>query len=228
MLLNLETALKKAIDEKKTAFLFHYMTHGGKTGNVSLSDGTSMNGEDIAKVISKSYNGRPICDQIDITLWGGTCYSVKQLNDVKDYFQARREIPVKNLRIIGESVTTSGAGTTPYTASLVLDNEIMQDKSGPLDYYRAWFHEHLKNKGIKSIGEVGSYLHEVRFSDLMGLFDTWNNQDAQGFHYSNNPKTGNVVEQYFTQLKPIISENGNDSYYAKLNNQKDENESMTA
>ncbi len=208
VLSNLEGALIKAIDQKKTEFLFHYMTHGGPGGDVSLSESTSINGEDIGKVISKPYKGKPICEQIDITLWGGTCYSVKQLNDIKGYFQARKELPVKNLRIIGESTTTSGAGTKPYTASLVLDSNIMQDKSGPLDYYRVWYYEHLnflKSKGMKSGGEVGTYLHEIRFADLMGRFDTWNNQDAQGFHYSNNPATNEKIEKQFTQFVPKIS-----------------------
>ena len=161
--------------------------------------------------MSKSYKGAPLCDQIDLTVWAGSCYSGKQLDDMKQYFQERKNIPVKNLRIITESkYTTAGASTTPYNASLVSD--LMTDNSGPLDYYRAWYREYLKyleNKGIRINDLAGTYLHEVRLADLMTRFDTDNEQDSQGYHYSNDPNTNTIIDQYFTNFKPVISENKN-------------------
>ena len=117
----LEISLQKAIDEGKSAFLFHYMNHGSSDGRIWASDGPIMP-EEISEVISHSYRGKPLCAQIDITIWAGSCYSGKQLEGIRNYFQQRRDIEVRNLRIISESLyTTSGAGTTPYNASLVSD-----------------------------------------------------------------------------------------------------------
>ena len=211
ILSQLEKSIKKAIDQKKEMFLFFYSMHGSTDGEISAQDGP-FTSKDIAEVMSKPYKGMPLSAQIDLTVWAGSCYSGKQLDDMKQYFKERKNIPVKNLRIITESkYTTAGASTTPYKASLVSD--LMTDKSGPLDYYRSWYREylkHLENKGIRVSDPVGTYLHEVRFADLMTPFDTSNEQDSQGYHYSNDPNTNKIIDQYFTNFKPVISENQND------------------
>ncbi|MBI2995183.1 MAG: caspase family protein [Candidatus Melainabacteria bacterium] len=209
ILRQLESSLKKAIDEKKSVFMFHYMNHGNEDGGILASDYETMEPKEIAEIISRPYKGQSLCAQIDITIWAGSCFSGSQLDGIKNYFQERKEIPVKNLRIITESkYTSAGAGTTPENASLVSD--LMTDKSGPLDYYCSWYKEylqHLTSKGVKIERPVGTYLHKIKFADLMTQYDTSNRQDSQGFHYSNDPKTKKLIEQYFTQTKPNISVN---------------------
>ena len=201
-----EKALRKAIDEKKEIFVFHYLAHGSSDGSIWASD-TSFLPSDISEVMTKNHNGRPICEQIDVAIWAGSCYSGIQLDGMKKYFQERKNIPVKNLKIITESnYTTAGAGTTPFNASLVSD--LMVDNSGPLDYYRSWYKEYLAylEKQDAQINKKGySYLNEVRFADLMSQYDTYNKQDSQGFHYSNDPVKNTTDEQYFTQFNPLIS-----------------------
>lgn len=204
---NFEAVLKKAIDEKKSKVVFHYMAHGGETGKISSSDGKILP-EEIAKVISKKYKGKPICEQIDITVFAGTCYSGRQLDGIKKYFEEKSNIPVKNLRIITESkYTTASAGLTPEKASLVSD--LMTDKSGPVDYYLSWYREHLQyleTKGIKTQSPVGTYLHAIRFADLMTRYDTSNKQNPLGFHYQHDPKEKKTTKKYFTDSRQIAND----------------------
>ncbi|MBI3589810.1 MAG: caspase family protein [Candidatus Melainabacteria bacterium] len=205
-----ERVLKKAIDEGKSTVMFHYMTHGGQNNQIYASD-TTIDPREIAELIAQNYNGKPLCAQIDIVIWAGSCYSRMQLDRIKEYFDQHENIAVRNLRIISESkYTTAGASTRPDNASLVSD--LMTDNSGPLDYYRSWYHEYLQylqSKNIRPINPLGTYLHEVRFADLMSRFDTYNNQDAQGFHYYNDPETHMRSGRFFTNLRPVIVQNAN-------------------
>ena len=209
ILTEFERVLKKAIDNNKSTVMFHYLAHGGEDGRIYASDQT-FTGEDLAEVISKNYKGKPISSQIDIVIWAGSCYSGKQLDGLKEYFEKRKDIPVRNLRIVTESkYTTAGAGTTPENASLVSD--LMTDKSGPLDYYRSWYREYLEylvSKDEQFKFPAGSYLHEVRFADLMSRYDTYNNQDSIGFHYYSNPEKGINDGRFFTSTNSIKVEQG--------------------
>ncbi len=203
ILTQLEMSLKKAIDDGKSSFMFHYMTHGGSTGNIVASD-QIFRGDDIAQVLATNYRGRPICDQIDITVWAGSCYSGRQLDDIKKYFADRPYIPVQNLRVFAESTyTTAGAGTTPENASLVSD--LMRDNSGPIDYYNSWYREYVRylhnKKNIPLESLANTYIHRMKFGDMMARFDTYNKQDPQGYYYHNalTSSGGNVSEgRYFT------------------------------
>ena len=207
ILTQLELSLKKAIDDGKESFMFHYMTHGGSTGNIVASDQT-FRGDDIAQVLAINYRGRPICDQIDITVWAGSCYSGRQLDDIKKYFADRSHIPVKSLRVFAESTyTTAGAGTTPENASLVSD--LMRDKSGPIDYYNSWYREYINylhnKKNIPLENLANTYIHRMKFGDMMVRFDTFNKQDPQGYYYTNAITSfgGNISEgRYFTNYNP--------------------------
>ena len=100
----------------------------------------------------------------------------------------------------------------------------MSDNSGTTDYYSAMYDEyltHLQNSGIKVNDRARAYLWKVRFIDLMSKYDG-DGQDLQGFHYSNNPRKNKVIEQYFSQLEPRLSENPDlHSQYAQLEDLKD-------
>lgn len=204
ILARLESSLKKAIDKNKSSFMFHYGAHGSPDGRIWASD-MALLPEEIAEVISKPYHGTPMCAQIEITIWAGSCYSGKQLEGMKKYFEERANLPVRNLRVITESNdTVAGASTTPDNASLISD--LMTDNSGPLDYYVSWYNEYLKyleSKNIKVEKPIGTYLHKVRFADLMGRYDSSSMQDSQGFHYYNDPLRHRRNGQYFTSIKDI-------------------------
>ena len=192
---SLEQVLKKAIDDKKSMLMFHYLAHGSNNSKIWASDGPILPKE-IAERISRSYKGSPLCSQIDITIWAGSCYSGRQLDGIKKFFEDRKNIPVKNLRVITESTyTTAGASTTPDNASIVSD--LMTDNSGPLDYFRSWYREYLSYKGITS----GNYLEEIRFADLMTRYETFNGQDSQGFHYYNDLINNKTDGKYFTSAE---------------------------
>lgn len=200
---DLKQALIKAIDDKKAVFMFHYLMHGGDNGSIYATDQT-FTGKDLAQVISTSYKGRPLCDQIDIVMWAGSCYSGRQLDDVKKYFNEHKDIAVKNLRFITESeYTSAGASTTRDNVSLVSDLDIMNDASGPLDYFRAWYREYinyLENQGFQIPNKSASYLWEVKFADLMTRYETYSNQNALGFHYVRDPKKDITTGNYFTDF----------------------------
>ncbi len=221
ILTNFERALKKAIDEKKSTFMFHYGAHGSNDGRIWASD-TSFTGEDLAKVLSMNYKGKPICEQIDITIWAGSCYSGRQLDGIKKYFDERKNIPVMSLRILTESTyTTAGASTTPDNASLIID--VMTDNSGPLDYYNSWYREYityLQSKNNTGVEYANTYIHRMKFADLMARFDTWNRQDPQGYFYSNNPSNHTSEGIYFTSFTPksTIKNNENAVLASSLNN----------
>lgn len=198
----IESVLKKAIDGRKEKVMIHLMAHGSDDGNLWAEDG-AIKPDEIGNVLSKTYNGKPLCEQLEVTIWIGNCYSGRHLDGLKSYFEGRRDIGVRNLRVIAESnYTLASAGLTPDDASLISD--LMIDKSGPLDYYSSWYRECLdyikkkyKNQQIKE--PAGTFLHQIRFGDLLSRYDSPWQQDAQGFHYYNDPSTGRRDGQTFTR-----------------------------
>ncbi len=224
ILTNLESSLRKAIDDGKTYFVFHYFLHGSPDGTI-WTDGNPIRPEEIAEILTRPHGAekKPISEQIDIFMWAASCYSGKQLDRMRTYFNERRDIPVRNLRIITEALdTSSAAATNPQNASLVSFIPIMADNSGTTDYYSSMYDEymnHLQNSGIRVNDQGRSYLWKVRFIDLMSYYDSPFQQDLQGFHYSNDPKTKKVIEHQFSKLEPKISENpDSQSLYAQLEN----------
>lgn len=202
ILKNIESVLKKAIDGRKEKVMIHLMAHGSDDGSLWAED-DAIKPDEVGDVLASTYNGRSLCDQIEITIWIGNCYSGRHLDGLKSYFDARRNIGVKNLSVIAESnYTQASAGLTPEDASLVSD--LMTDRSGPLDYYSSWYRECLdyiktkyKDKVIKE--PASTFLHQIRFGDLMSRYDSPWRQDAQGFHYYNDPATGRRDGQTFTR-----------------------------
>ena len=226
ILSNLESSLKKAIDDRKSYFVFHYLLHGSPDGTI-WTDNQPITPEEIAEVLTRPHGrgNKPISEQIDIFMWAGSCYSGRQYERMRAYFGERRDLPVRNFRMITEAVyTTSDAGTNPRNASLVSFIPIMSDNSGTTDYYSAIFDEymtHLQNSGIHVSSQARSYLQKVRFIDLMAGYDSGSGQDLQGFHYSNDPRRNRVFDHQFSQLEPKISENpDSQNLYARLEDLK--------
>ena len=230
----MKRSLKKAIDDRKSYFVFHYFLHGSPDGTI-WTDNQPITPEEIAEVLTRTHGSRnkPICEQIDIFMWAASCYSGRQYERMRAYFNERRDVPVRNFRMITEAIyTTSDAGTNPRNASLVSFIPIMSDNSGTTDYYSAIFDEymtHLQNSGIHVSSQARSYLQKVRFIDLMAGYDSGSGQDLQGFHYSNDPRRNRVFEHQFSQLEPKLSENLDiKSLYAQLQKLTKEEESAAA
>ena len=206
ILRNLENSLRKAVDDRKEFFVFHYLAHGSWEGDF-LAEDKRISPADIAEIISRSYKGEPLCSKLNIYIQAGSCYSGKQLEGIINYFKSRKDIPVKNLHIISEANHTTAVFSSSWDeVSLISDNPLVSDMTGPQLYYDSWVKEytnHLRTKGLEIRPEANSMLWRLRFADLMSWYDE--KQDMKGFHYSNDPKTGNTIGDYFTQLRPIIS-----------------------
>lgn len=223
ILKNLEMSLKKAVDDKKDFFVFHYLTHGAWEGAVCAED-QKFDPVEIAQTISKSYNGEPLCSKLDIYIQAGACYSGQQLERMANYFKENKNIPVKNLYIVCESnYTTAVFSTTWQKISLIQDESLVCDMTGPQAYFDSWvksYSEYLKSKDEEVRPEVATMLWRLRFADLMTWYDE--KQNMKGFHYSNDPKKNRNTQQYFTELIPPIDENpGSQSLYAQLEDLKD-------
>ena len=213
ILQNLEKSLRRAINEKKEFFMFHYMAHGSKKGKI-LADDKEITPEEIACILSKKHNDMPMCGQIKIFLYGGSCYSGQQVRPIANYFRERRHIPVKDLYLLAEADNTGAAigAETWDEVSLVLDRKVLADRTGPPAYYDGWlvdYGKHLKSKGFELRDEVNTMLWRLRFADVMSKYDE--PQDMVGIHYSNNPKAKSPIEQRFTQAPQ-----DSDSLYARL------------
>ncbi len=226
ILTNLEKSIQKAIGDGKNYFVFHYFLHGSPDGKIWTGN-ESINPQDFAEVISRPYGPqkRPLCEQIDIFMWAASCYSGKQIQGIKTYFENNRNIPVRNLRIIAEANDTSSWVLPAEKMSLVTSLPIMSDISGITDFYSAVFDEYqdeLINRGVRIEDKARSYLWKVRFIDLMSRSDSGESQDLLGFHFSNNPNYNKMFEHQFTQFQPQISENlDSQSLYARLEELKD-------
>ena len=230
ILQDLESALQRAVDDGKNYFVFHYYLHGDEHGGIHTSDDYThavINPSEFAEVISRPYgkSNRPLCEQIDIFMWAASCYSGKQIDGIRSYFENHREIPVRNLRVVAESDDTSSWTNTPGAMSLATSLPIMNDNSGITDFYSAVFDEYqnqLVNRGVRIEDRARSQLWKIRFVDVMSRFDSPESQDLQGFHFSNNPNYNKIFEHQFSQLEPRISENLEEpSMYAQLDGRMD-------
>ena len=228
ILTNLRQSLRKAVDEKKEFFVFHHLAHGSAEGKICAEDG-KFDPREISEVISDMYEGEPLCSKLDIYIQAGSCYSGKQLEGMIDFFKwgRNKDIPVKNLYIVSESNHTPAVFSSSWEGvSLISDNPVVRDDTGPQAYYDSWVKEYsnyLKTKGLEIRPEINSMLWRLRFADLMSWYDE--KQDMKGYHYSNDPKKGKVQGQYFTDLRPVIGESQTGSSYAMLQQKlKDERE----
>lgn len=209
ILQNLENSLRKAVDDGKEFFVFHYLTHGSADGKICVEDGR-FDPREISEIISRSHKGEPLCSKLDIYIQAGACYSGKQLESMVDFFKwgRNKDIPVKNLYVISESNHTTAVFSSSWEkTSLISDNLLVHDWTGPQAYYDSWVKEYanyLKTKGLKVRPEVLSMLWRLRFADLMTWYDEA--QNMKGFHYSNDPKTKKVTGQHFTEARPVIYE----------------------
>lgn len=210
ILTNLRKSLRRAVDEGKEFFVFHYLTHGSSEGKICAED-KQFDPREISEAISELYKGEPLCSKLDIYIQAGACYSGKQLESIVDFFKwgKNKDIPVKNLYIVSEANNTTAVFSTSWQkTSLILDNPIVCDMTGPQAYYDSWVKEYanyLKTKGLEIRPEVTSMLWRFRFADLMTWYDE--KQNMKGFHYSNNPRKNKVIERYFTETKPVIGVN---------------------
>ena len=197
----LDISLKKVINEKKSTFVFHYMMHGSKKGSMGAAD-QLMSPKDFAKVISK------YSDKIKIVTIMRSCYAGRQLDKIVSYLKHTNK-PVKELIIISSAKHTSGyAGLSQKNASLVCDK--LEKGCGPLDYYTSYYHELLEylksNEGgsVKFKSPVGTKLHEIRFADLMGIYDSKYGQDSLFLRYSNDPTNHQRIEKYYSKLFTLL------------------------
>ena len=219
----LESSLRRAVDNKKGFFVFHYLVHGSKAGQFCAED-QRFDPSEISKILSKEHNGRPLCEQIDIYIQAGSCYSGKQIRGIVDYFKQRPDIPVRNLYLVSESDETTATFSSSWQeVSLVFDNPIVSDMTGPQAYYDCGIKDYanyLKSQGHEIRDEVYTMLWRLRVADLFSWYDE--SQDMIGIHYSNNPntKTKSPREHRFTQAPP---ESGRDLQYAlsELEDRKD-------
>lgn len=196
-------SLKKAIDDGKEAFVFHYMMHGGEKGTMSASNG-SFPAEKIAQAITTEHNGKPISEQIEITIFKESCFSGSQIEKEAAYLKEQKS-RVKNLHIIAavSKYAPSEEGLELKDAS-VISEKMRGNQAAVLHYHISYYFElidHLKSSGIKIEEPLGTYSHAIQFADLMTREDSRyqrprNGQNPEGFHYS----TEKNIEEFFSGI----------------------------
>ena len=220
ILTTLKTSIQKAIDDKKSTFLFHYMMHGQEDGTMApASDKNTppsdslISSSEIADLLASTSenNGKPLSEQIDINIIADSCFSGRQLERIVTNLQ-QKQVPVKDLTIIATSSKDKPSTTsmTPSIASLISD-KMKEDKdwSGAFSYYLSYYFElleHEKAQGIEPKGSVGSFSHAIQFADLMVTRDSYHGAKPQAIHYSNDPDKKKVINQFFSQSNEIIGE----------------------
>ncbi len=210
ILTTLESSLKQAIDTGKENFMFHYLMHGKRSGTMSAKD-RQIQPEEIARVFTTSYKGKPMCSQIGIILYADSCHSGFQLDAIKRYFEAHHDIPVKSFRVITSATETQAKGHIQDPSVI---NEQMIEWAGSVDlYYLSYYYQMIdyqKGRGIELPKAVGMFSHALQFTDRMSRADStitdygeggenMQEQDMQGFYYENNDDSHSG---YFTKSIP--------------------------
>lgn len=196
--------LRKAIDDGKRAFVFHFMMHGDDDGTFSTADEKSVSSERIAAVCSQQYKGKPISSQLQIFFIRESCLSGSQTEKDIAFFQ-NKNISVKEYIALATSAkdTSSTAGLQLGNAGLISE-KMRGDDAALFSYYFSYYHElldHMRTQGVMIKPPVGTLSHAFQFADRMSREESSAiagpaGQNPEGRRYSTEKK----LNDYFTQL----------------------------
>lgn len=197
----LKKSVTQAIDKKKNCFVLHYTLHGTPDGRMNagiiFATKEDLHPEEIAEVLSSEHNGKPVCEQIDITIIAESCFAKAQKDKLFAYFQgnnpAKKKIPVKGLTMVASTSdsTPSFAATSPKNCSMTCDKS-GDDLAGTFNYNFSNFFELINTFKIKFNQE-----HLFKFIDRMSMADSPIEQDLQIFYYMHNPDTKEETYRQF-------------------------------
>jgi len=165
--------LKKAIDSGQEMFLFQYIMHGSpENGLMAATNDAPIEAEEYAKVFSEKYNGKPLAEQIGITLVIESCFGGVQLENIIKYLE-KEKIPVKELRIVSGAQREAAYKYDPSGLTISLGAE--SDPRSPMTNYIKYYFEWIDRR--KASGEVikpplGTMGHAIAFADRMQKSDT--------------------------------------------------------
>ena len=205
VLKGVRSSLEGAVAAGQSAFVLHYMAHGGgkdEKGFIEAADG-QIDPKKIAEALMKpDKDGIPLCAKIDITIIAETCYSGNQLKSIAESLKTAK-VPVKNLHIITEADDSESDGSfTMKRASLVNDAKRNQNGGGAFDYYMSYYFQMIdaqRARGVTTAEPVGTFGHAVQFADRMSREEAGyssGSQDLQGYQYS----TKDNIDMFFSSL----------------------------
>ena len=217
ILKSLQSGMRQAIDGRMEAFIFHFMMHGGTDATAAAVD-KSIPAQRIAEILATPYGegGRPLCAQIDITIFMESCYSGSQLEAIIAYLRERR-VPVKNLRIIAAAArNTVAAADQRFDRAALIDDNLRQpqgEQGGTFPYYFSYYFTmvaEIRARGGTVRPPLGTYAHAVQFADRMTREESEHvvnqfsgnsprqSQNPEAIHYSTE---GEGKSLYFSSLQ---------------------------
>lgn len=172
---------------KSPTFILPNLAHGDMSGTLKLADGEVTNRE-IADVLKQEYNGKPLCEQVQIAFQSERCHG--DVNDIATLL-VREGVPIKGLIIVSSSAEDTYATAFKDEKSSLLINDFMRgDKSGAFNTYFSFYVRNVLNGLLKDEPKgksVGTYGHALQFAAMMTSLDSEINQVPVAYHLTHDP-----------------------------------------